>query len=198
LDATITENHTRENETTDSPVEEGVDFTDHIRRKPVALTLEGIVTDTPALGPTRLDELGINTGRDGAQPEGSRITATVSRSRQALEQLEAIMAARQPITVATKLATYPNMVLTQLTIPRAAGNGDALRFSATLREVRTVKTARARIAVKVNKSDNRVKPKLDEGQKPGKPATAAEVAAVEKSDAAQALDFVMAKFSGKK
>src|SRR5678810_739366 len=47
IDATISEEHRYESETTDYPVERGANITDHNRPLPIEVTLEGIVSNTP-------------------------------------------------------------------------------------------------------------------------------------------------------
>lgn len=47
LDAIVSEGHELPSEATEHPVEEGVDITDHVRRKLVTLEIQGVVTSTP-------------------------------------------------------------------------------------------------------------------------------------------------------
>jgi hypothetical protein len=157
LDATLTEQHEREAETTDSPVESGAAITDHIRIKPNVLTLEGIVSDTPLMKPEDLDREGID-----ASPKG------LGRSELALEALEELFKKRELISVFTKVSTYTSMVITKLSIPRAANIGDALRFSATFKEIHIAETTRAKILVKRTAKPS-LKPKDKGGQQAPKP-----------------------------
>jgi hypothetical protein len=47
LDVTITDTSTYESDITENPVEDGIDVNDHVRPKPVMLTIDGYVSDTP-------------------------------------------------------------------------------------------------------------------------------------------------------
>lgn len=170
LDATVSEGHEFENETTDSPVEEGVSFTDHILAKPRMLTIEGIVSDTPIMHRDSIEAAGFDTARNG-----------FGRGKQAFETLERIFFSRIPITVATKLATYPNMVITRLSIPRGSTTGDALRFTASLKEIRVVRTSRARLQVRTTVENGRVKDKVPGGTQPTQPASEKTTGAVASS-----------------
>ena len=47
LDASLAENHRRESEITQYPVEVGGNISDHVRPKPIMLTIKGIISATP-------------------------------------------------------------------------------------------------------------------------------------------------------
>lgn len=128
IDAALRETHTRKSEVTSYPVEKGADVTDHVRRLPRELEIEGIVSDTPlglaliARNVTLGDE---EVADASAQPY----------SVEAWQALEAIHDASLPVTVTTSLRLYTNMVMESLVVPRDAKTGAALRFTATFREV---------------------------------------------------------------
>lgn len=143
IDASVREEHTLENEVTVHPVEDGADVTDHIRRKPSPLTIEGVVSDTP-IGDVALLR-----------------SDTVLPSREALEHIERIFANREPITVATALKSYTDMVPVALSMPRDATTGDALGF--TLRLMPLVFARIGRVTVQV--ADPRGKAKVNRGNK---------------------------------
>lgn len=123
IDATVTEAHAFNSDVTEYPVEQGGDITDNIRPKPITVMVEGLVSDTP-----------IGRIADLRNFEGSN-SEDFYPSRDALASLLAIRDAREPVTIVTSLQSFDNMVMTQLSVPRDAATGDALRFSATFQQV---------------------------------------------------------------
>lgn len=141
IDVAISEEHKFETEVTEYPVESGSDITDHVRKKPNEVTLEGIVSDTP-LAATILERLA----------SGDRVlTGLLSEATASLDALAKLMEirdARKPVTISTSLKTFESMVLTTLTVPRANGDGRALRFHATFKEIRIITNERSTTKVK--------------------------------------------------
>lgn len=148
IDAAVREEHTLQNEITAHPVPEGADITEHIRRKPSPIRIEGVVSDTP-IGDVALLR-----------------SDTVLPSREALEHLERIFAAKEPVTVVTGLKTYTDMLPEQLTIPRDSSTGEALAFSLQL--VPAVFAQVGRVQVEV--ADPRGKSRVNRGNKATKAA----------------------------
>lgn len=128
LDCLLSDTHTFESEVTEFPVESGSTISDNIRSKPLVISLEAIVSNTP------LTFAG-NFRASGSVP-----------SIDAYAKLLAIRRDRRLVTIATSLETYDNMALESITIPRASGRGDELRFSATFKQVEIV----------INKREKRV------------------------------------------
>ena len=147
IDAAINEDHSFDSDVTDHPVETGADITDNIRAKPVQVTLDCVVSDTP-IG--AVASLRGNTD-DNGQP-------LYKPSSDAYATMIAIRDARLPVTIVTSLATFENMALVSLSVPRNAQNGDALRFKATFKQIKfitndrtTVRVADPRAATSVSK-----------------------------------------------
>lgn len=147
IDVAVTETHGFESEVTEHPVESGADIADHVRARPIVVTLDSVVSDTP---------IGDLAAR--------RSTDTLP-SREALARLLAIRDAREPITIETDLRVYDNMVMESLSIPRSVQTGDALRFSATFKQIQLVTNARTTVPVAIP----RAKKKVDRGNKPTDP-----------------------------
>ena len=59
----------------------------------------------------------------------------------AFKKLEDIFAKREPITIATSLKDYDNMVLESLSVERGGGTFESLHFRATAKQIRTVEQA---------------------------------------------------------
>lgn len=113
LDASITEGHSAEVEATEHPVEKGANISDHARVKPETLQMEGLISATP---------IGKDPGLDYIET--------------AYATLRKLKDARELLTIVTALRTYDNMMLVKLDVPRDAHSGDALRFTATFKEIR--------------------------------------------------------------
>lgn len=139
LDCTVSELHQADVEITEHPTEEGADVTDHVRPKPVQLTLEGIISNTP---------INRTQARRVVDAQGTQLTTTsledairgqVGYAEEAFVKLTEIKDEGRLITVVTPLKSYSNMVIRSLSVPRDARTGDALRFTAMLQEIRVVR-----------------------------------------------------------
>ncbi len=153
LDVAVSEDHSFDSEVTEHPVEKGADIADHVRARPITVSVEGIVSDTP------IREI----ARPGFQDsEGDPI---VLPSAEAYALLIDIRDKREPVTVQTSLQLFENMVLTSLSVPRSVGTGDALRFTATFVQIQLVTTERTVVRVR-----ERGAKKVDLGNRPATPA----------------------------
>jgi len=112
IDITTGETHTFPLEVTSYPVEKGADIADHVRAKPMKISLECIVSDTP-IGAVA----GHTTRRDGSIPSGV-IYQKLLKMRQDGE----------PLVVSTSLDVFEDMVMSDLSIPRESGEPHQLRF----------------------------------------------------------------------
>lgn len=151
IDAEIRGEPTRENEVTPYPVEEGADYTDHVRAMPLTFSVEGIVSDSP-LGSIK------NSRKEFTLVEGE---AYARPSDEAKARLVSLHKTREPITVESATGTYKNMVLTSLSMPKDAGTGKALRFTATFKELVFVVNERTSIRVSLPRAAK----KVDRGHK---------------------------------
>lgn len=140
IDAALKEVHDLDSEATQFPADDGADITDHTRKMPDRVQIEGIVSDTP-LGRAAVARAGVQALIDDGLIERTRPSAD------AREALEKIRDDGKPITITTSLRVYPNMFMDKLSFPRDAATGGALRFSASFHLVRVVKNQRKRVAV---------------------------------------------------
>lgn len=165
LDVAVNEDHTFESEVTEHPVEIGADVADHVRARPITVTLEGIVSDTP-IGAVaqRRQQFTLVNGEAFALP-----------SEEALAFLRAVHEAREPVTIQTSLGSYENMMLRSLQVPRSTETGEALRFTASFVQVVIVQNLRTVVRVAVPRASN----KVNRGNKPAAdvPGVPLEVAA---------------------
>lgn len=139
LDASLTESHGFESEVTDYPVESGASITDNVRPKPIVVSIEGIVSDSP-IGPVA----NIRAASRGVSL--SDIPDDLP-SETALAALLRIRDAREPVTIVTSLKTFDNMAMINLDIPRDGETGHALRFTATFQQIIYITNARTLIKV---------------------------------------------------
>ena len=120
LDAALDENHEWSAEATSNPVEVGAPVTDHVIDQSDKLKIKGFVTDTPLTASQSLTQ--------------------ISRSQDVFDLLYELIKLKEPMTVYTKHKIYDEMVLTNVTIPRTAGVGEAIEFSAEFINIRKVAT----------------------------------------------------------
>lgn len=159
VDAFIRENHSFSSELTEHPVENGSTIVDHIFNKPVSISLDGIITNTPMtlVGITSFDSL-----RRFANNESNDF------SQIAFAKIEEIFCKREPISIATSLKTYEDMVLESLSVERESGNSSSLKFSCTAKQIRIV----AQKLIDIPKSNPKaecIKPKTKKGLQETKP-----------------------------
>lgn len=129
VDATVSESHDHAAEVSEYPRESGTVSSDHVRIKPLKITIEGIVSDCP-LGDLATDP--------------SRVGIAVM-TQQAYSNLLLTFATTEPIDIVTSLQTYKSMVLDGLSIPRESGEPFQLHFKATFTQVTIVTNNRSTI-----------------------------------------------------
>lgn len=161
LDASVQETHVANVEVTKHPVEQGAAISDHAREEPETVTIEGLVSNTPI-------------GEAERRAAGDQVKGQPGRASQALEQLLQMKKARELIDLVTGLRTYSNMLMTGLTIPRNAKQGEVLQFSAQFIQVRVVRSETAKLTSIPKKPTTKVK-KSNQVTKPTPPATKAKV-----------------------
>ena len=165
LDAASSIQHTATATPSKNPIEarsgDPIDnFTDHVRLDNRVVTIEGIMSEAPLsllgsafniftgaaatnVGPT-LGTFGTQALAAGLGSLGGLIANRNSEDPQfpqkAFEYLIELRDNRVPFTVVTRLKRYGNMILTSLSVPQVAADGNSLRFSATLEQIEIVQT----------------------------------------------------------
>lgn len=134
FDASISESHTGNAETTSHPVEQGADITDHIRRSPEELTITGIVSDTPVVSLASLFAEPSVTGGD-----------TRTRVSDAYGFLKDVKDNGRICQISTTLRDYENMVLVGFSVPRDAARGGIGELSCVFREIIIATTESAEV-----------------------------------------------------
>jgi len=145
LDVVVSEEHTYSNQVTSFPVEDGSDITDHVRQEPEMISLSGIVTGSPVefFGGVRkasdFFKRGKGAGNDQLKEafEGFLKDMGYNYPEQAGGGLKARNTASL-VDISLGLRNYTNMIITNFSVPRDKGTGEALRFSLTAKRVRLV------------------------------------------------------------
>lgn len=137
IDVSLSEDHERTAQLTDSPVEVGVDMSDHRRVGPALLTMQSLVAGT-----TQAIDVDQFRGFDFRRPEdvedairAAMLDRPVVRPKDAYAELEQLFAQAKLLTITTELRVYERMAITSLRVHRDSNTGDALVFNATFREV---------------------------------------------------------------
>jgi len=134
IDAVVSEKHDFDLDVTEYPVERGADITDHVRPKPLKITLDCFVSDAP-FGPIASHQ----TRKNGTP------------SSDAYDRLKQLRDRPELITVVTSLRTYDSMVLSKVSFPRNSGEPVGLRFTCEFIKVLIVSDIRVSVAAAVTK-----------------------------------------------
>lgn len=173
IDATISDEHTSACDLTENPVEEGANVTDHVQLKPVELTIEGVISDTPLDFGILNNLITGNFGaiKDTAKGIAGNFTGQTTRSTEEYNKLLDLQRKREPFKVVTGLKVYENMILVKLSVNRNATTGKSIHFKADLKQIRIVssKTAKSmnvakgakKLASKTKSVGQKITEKLD-------------------------------------
>ena len=160
IDAFIHETHTFSSEITEHPIESGSVIGDHVYNMPFALTIDGIISNTPMslVGLVAFD----SAKRFLTNPQGKDNDFALI----AFEKIEELFERREPISIATSLKIYHKMVLESLSIERGAGAHESLHFNCTAKQIRLVCQELIKIP---GPKVSRAKPKQKKGLQETKP-----------------------------
>ncbi len=115
-DVATSQVHTFGFDTTSNPVENGSIITDHVRRLPETLEIDGLIVDTPlGFPPTPIQ---------------------LSRATKNFTKLLGFAKQRQPVLVATSLQIYESMLITRIVASRGVDSGSSIPVSISFREIK--------------------------------------------------------------
>jgi hypothetical protein len=197
VDASVNEQHITTAQVTEHPVESGPNVTDYIRPMPRKLTLELMISNTPTYLPsTQMRGAQANPAARTSVLVGNNPTAFSSlkfsddfdRVRDAYTDLVDAILAGALFQITTTLTNYDHMACINLSAPRNAESGNAIKFAIDFQEVRIVDTQDVKTPAAKHKPKNR-------GRKPTKPKDGHENDKM-KSTAASFVDSVQKFISG--
>lgn len=161
--------------TTEHPVAEGANPTDHSTIEPDRIQLDGLFADEHTEGATAWDE---------------------AMAAEAHDWIWALLRARKLVKIRTPRRTYESMMLVKLTTPRDSKTGNAVRFSAVFKQLRIVATQ----TIQVDQYDPKAKrlggKKKEQGTKTPRPATDQEAAQAKDQSALAAGDDLQRSLRG--
>lgn len=171
LDANLEESHEWKAEATSNPVEEGSPVSDHVIEHSDKLKIRGFVSDASMesiFSSNNLSSRGLS--RVIGLFNGRKIE---SHSQGVFDTLRTLIKKRETVTVYTKHRVYPDMVLTDVNIPRTASNGEAIEFTAEFIHIRKVATKTVDVpkgisAKKEGKAGSAVQKKAEAAKDAGK------------------------------
>lgn len=142
IDAVIQDTHTLKSKVTDHPVESGSTISDHIQKEPMTIVMECVVSNTP-LALVRPHRKNISSGNTEANaPAGAAYSDVV------WFKLKEKWERGQLCNVRSSRGDYTNMAIEELSVPRDAQTGDAMKFTINFKKVVILQNARGkRVAI---------------------------------------------------
>ena len=154
FEASLSETHSRTSTPTEFPIEDGRVINDHIILKPFELNMTLIITDKPISGAAGLlteaattltskltppiGTVALGAGLGGLSLFNSIVNKSDSPSVAAYHQIQKIQENGNPFTVLTSLSRYENMVISSMSVPREANNGQCIIVSLNLTQLTIV------------------------------------------------------------
>jgi hypothetical protein len=158
IDAFVQETHGFSSEISEHPIESGSSIVDHVHNKPICLSIEGIISNTPM---TLVGLAAFDSASRFFQGESN------DSALAAFEKIQSLFKKREPLSIATSLKIYDKMVLETLNIERGKGfSSDTLHFSCTAKQIRIVRQERIKLP---EPKVERAKPKQKRGLQETKP-----------------------------
>ena len=139
LDASLRENHVRSSIVAENEIEDGSVISDHVRRNPDSVTIDGIISDFPV---GLLGIPGVSATELQRKILGSEglVKGVRKNPEDAWQYLIELQDAAEPFTVITSLQTYDDMIIEELSAPRTSEDGKSLLFTARLKKIKLVFT----------------------------------------------------------
>ena len=130
----ISEKHSLKFRVSDHPLQDGSTISDHVHQEMQECTVEGMFTNHPL---RKLEE--VNEVKFKDEYATSDVKPTVSNTALAnFEKLKLLAKQRKPVRLVCSLEIYPKMVITGIDYDRDSKSGSSIRFTMTLRELKTV------------------------------------------------------------
>lgn len=148
LDLILNENHSQNAEVTENPLQDGRAVSDGIFLELRNGTLTGLVSNHSIKHATPPDVQNAESLLEGAEDYELE-----NRARQAWEDLKAVQARGELVTIVTTLEVYENVAITSLETSRDGDTGDALEITIGFRQVKKVSLKEDQVSAQVQPSD---------------------------------------------
>lgn len=181
FDLLIDESHEIGFDITDHAVENGSAISDNVTERLRTVIVTGLFTNHPVGADKRYyvnDDDTIKERPDTVNIDGRQAVTNYSKER--YEKLKEIVRRRKPVRLSTALEVYEAMVVESVSASRGPEDGESVKFTMKLREVRTAKVQ----AVTLNAVWNPPAPQVQETeaqQKMAKKESKGKVSATEKT-----------------
>ena len=130
----ISEKNSLKFRVSDHPLQDGSTISDHVHQEMQVCTIDGMFTNHPM---RKLEE--VNEVKFKDEYATSEVKPTVSNTALAnFEKLKLLAKQRKPVRLVCSLEIYPKMVITGIDYDRDSKSGSSIRFTITLRELKTV------------------------------------------------------------
>lgn len=184
FDLLIDESHSIDFDIANHAVENGSSISDHVSERLRSVSVTGLFTNHPIGERSGLASYTANDGElkdysmDRVSIEGRDAVSNTSKER--FEKLKEIARRRNPIRLVTALEVYERMVVESVSASRGPEDGESVKFTMKLREVRTARTQSRTVEATWNPPDP---PKQETApqQKMSKKKNNGKVSAVEKA-----------------
>lgn len=176
LDLILSEDHSKEAEVTENPLQDGRAVSDGIYLRLREGTLTALVSNHSLKHTEQLSEQTSEAIMDLAQWRPLK-----NRAAETWEELKAAMDRRELVTIVTALEVYDNVAITRISAPRDGDSGDAQEFEISFKQVETVKLKETKVTAQVQPKDmesdiNRASAvNIDNGQQVGGKPTEADM-----------------------
>lgn len=180
----IDESHSIEFDICDHAVENGSTISDHVQERLRSVMVTGMFTNHPVNSDNQFyvdsDGKTVIEEPDEIDIEGvGQATLNTARDKN-LEKLKELARLRNPVRLVTALEVYESMIIESVNYDRGPDDGESVKFSMKLREVRTARTQSVQVDGVWNppeppKQETAPQRKMSKNRKKGK------VSAVEKA-----------------
>lgn len=145
FDLLIDESHALDFDIPEHAVENGSSISDHVCERLRSVQITGLFTNHPIGG--KKSGYVNEDGTVNEEPDEISVDGAEGRSNIALanfEKLKEIARRRKPVRLVTSLEVYEEMVFESIPYSRGPDDGESIKFTAKLREVRTAKVSTVR------------------------------------------------------
>jgi len=145
FDLLIDESHSLDFDIPEHAVENGSSISDHVCERLRSVQITGFFTNHP-IGGTQSGYVN-EDGTVNEEPDEVNVEGVEGRGNIALEKFEKlkeIARSRKPVRLVTSLEVYEEMLFESIPYSRGPEDGESIKFTAKLREVKTAKVSTVR------------------------------------------------------